>query len=105
MRVPSALERPDDAEALIYRVAQESIRNARTHGDATEITIKIEHEGRRAVLTVSDNGRGFGGEAADESGHFGLRLMRDLGDHAGGELEVLSAPGDGASVRLEVPLP
>jgi signal transduction histidine kinase len=30
--------------------------------------------------------------------------MHDLVDHAGGELEVASAPGQGASVRLTVPL-
>ena len=40
-----------------------------------------------------------------ESDHFGLRLMRDLADHAGGTLTVLSSPGHGTLVRLEVPLP
>jgi signal transduction histidine kinase len=107
LRVPGALELPDDVEALFYRVAQEAIRNARNHGGASEVEICVETETDQAVLSVVDNGRGFspeeGGGRAPGS-HFGLRLMHDLVDHAGGRLTVLSAPGEGASIRVTVPL-
>jgi two-component system, NarL family, sensor kinase len=108
LRVLSSLELPDDTEALLYRVAQEAIRNVRSHGEATEVEICVEQHARHALLTVVDNGRGFSAAVADEreqASHFGLRLMRDLADHAGGELQVVSSPGHGTSVRLEVPLP
>jgi two-component system NarL family sensor kinase len=101
------LELPGDTEALLYRVAQEALRNARTHGEATTVDVAVEAPDRSAVLRVVDNGRGFSPEEADEgrgSDHFGLRLMRDLADHAGGTLGVLSSPGHGTLVRLEVPL-
>jgi two-component system NarL family sensor kinase len=107
LRLPASLELPDDTEALFYRVAQEAIRNARTHGDAADVEICVERNDRDAVLSVVDSGRGFSSEAADEreqNSHFGLRLMRDLADHAGGDLQVVSSPGKGTSVRLEVPL-
>ena len=106
LSVPSSLELSSDTEALFYRVAQEAIRNARSHGEATEISVIVQRDGRRAVLRVVDNGRGFSPEGSgesDEPRHFGLRLMHDLADHADGELEVSSAPGQGTSVRLEVP--
>jgi signal transduction histidine kinase len=105
--LPSELELTGDTEALLYRVAQEALRNARSHGAATAVDVTVEAPGRAAVLCVVDNGRGFCPEETDhtrESGHFGLRLMRDLTDHAGGTLTVLSSPGHGTLVRLEVPL-
>jgi two-component system NarL family sensor kinase len=107
LRVPGSLELPDDIEALFYRVAQEAIRNTKKHGDASEIEICVETQPKQAVLTVADNGRGFspdtGADPKPES-HFGLRLMRDLVDHASGRLVVSSSPGDGASIRVTVPL-
>jgi signal transduction histidine kinase len=105
--LPEELDLPGDTEALLYRVAQEALRNARTHGEATAVDVTVETPARHAVLNVVDNGRGFSPEqddAARESDHFGLRLMRDLSDHAGGTLTVLSSPGHGTLVRLEVPL-
>jgi two-component system, NarL family, sensor kinase len=105
--LPAGLRLPGDTEALLYRVAQEALRNARTHGKATTVDVTVEAGGRSAVLRVVDNGRGFASEEDDEareSDHFGLRLMRDLADHAGGTLTVLSSPGHGTLVRLEVPL-
>ncbi len=106
--VPEALELPDDIEALFYRVAQEAIRNSRNHGEASEVEICVETQPGQALLTVVDNGRGFtpdAGGAGVAQSHFGLRLMRDLVDHAGGRLSVISAPGEGASILLTVPLP
>jgi signal transduction histidine kinase len=107
MALPDELVLPGDTEALLYRVAQEALRNARTHGQATMVDVTVDAVQRTAVLCVVDNGRGFCPEEANqsrESDHFGLRLMRDLADHAGGTLTVLSSPGHGTLVRLEVPL-
>ena len=105
--LPADLDLPGDAEALLYRVAQEALRNTRTHGEASTVDVTVDVPGRSAVLCVVDDGRGFCPEENDqsrESDHFGLRLMRDLSDHAGGTLTVLSSPGHGTLVRLEVPL-
>jgi two-component system, NarL family, sensor kinase len=107
--VPESLRLPDNIEALFYRVTQEAVRNAKTHGEATEVAISVEVRAREAILCVVDNGRGFsrsgdGGGMEQPEGHFGLRLMRDLADHAGGQLTVRSSQGAGASVRLTVPL-
>jgi two-component system, NarL family, sensor kinase len=107
LSVSDDLDLPRDTEALLYRVAQEALRNARAHGESTTVDVTVEAPGRAAVLCVVDNGRGLRPEEADpshESDHFGLRLMHDLADHAGGTLTVLSSPGHGTLVRLEVPL-
>lgn len=96
-----------DVEALLYRVAQEAIRNVRAHSQATQVEIAVSRRANEASLTVRDNGIGFAAvsrEEAAEPGHLGMRLMSDLAEHAGGRLHVDSAPGEGVSVRIEVPL-
>jgi two-component system NarL family sensor kinase len=106
LRVPGLLELSSEIEALFYRVAQEAVRNIRQHGNASEVEVCVQAEHGEAVLTVADNGRGFATGSADSKGadgHFGLRLMRDLADHAGGHLTVTSAPGEGTAIRLTVP--
>jgi len=106
--VPDDADLPEDLEALFYRVAQEAVRNSRTHGDASEVRITLARSMNDTRLLVEDNGRGFSrsdfGEGEPE-GHFGLRLMRDLVDHAGGEVEIDSAPGRGTSIVVVMPSP
>jgi signal transduction histidine kinase len=107
MNVSQSLGLPPAIEALLYRVAQEAIRNVRAHGEANELTLAVETGGGQAVLVVTDNGRGFTPTALageERGGHFGLRLMHDLVDHAGGRIDVRSAPGEGTTVHVEVPL-
>lgn len=106
--MPEDASLTDDTEALFYRVAQEAIRNSRAHGDASEVRIALVLGSDSTRLFIEDNGRGFsrsetsGGEP---EGHFGLRLMSDLVDHAGGELEIDSAPGRGTSIAVVMPPP
>ena len=65
LAVPDDLDLPGDTEALLYRVAQEALRNTRTHGEATTVDVTVEVPAGPAVLCVVDNGRGFCPEEAD----------------------------------------
>jgi two-component system, NarL family, sensor kinase len=94
--------------ALLFRGAQEAIRNVVAHSDARLVTIGTQVTDGRAVLEIEDDGRGFNAPTLDrrrEVGHFGLRTLGDLLTDSGGTLSVESAPGAGTRVRLEVPLP
>jgi two-component system NarL family sensor kinase len=107
LRVPHSFEVPDYVEALVYRVAQEALRNARTHGRPSSVEVSVTASSQSVVLVVVDDGHGFDPadlEDGTRPGHFGLRLIRDLADHAGGVLDIESSPEHGTSVRLEVPL-
>lgn len=100
------VELPEAVEELFYRVAQEALRNVRTHGDASRVEVRVQADADSASLTIADDGRGFAhtpGTTAP-SGHFGLRLMHDLVEYAGGELDVRSAPGNGTRIPVRVSL-
>jgi signal transduction histidine kinase len=98
---------PVPAAALLYRVAQEALRNVFTHARARTLAVRIESDGSRVLLEVVDDGVGFDVAAVNsgaQAGHFGLKGMRDLVAGAGGTLRIDSAPGDGTRVQAGVPL-
>jgi two-component system, NarL family, sensor kinase len=106
LTMPPSLRLVPEAERLIYRTAQETIRNVVGHAGATTAEMTLEMSGPVATLTVRDDGRGFTPERngpGKPDRHLGLRLLRDLAREAGGELEVSSAEGRGTVVRLRVP--
>jgi signal transduction histidine kinase len=106
VEVEPNLRLPAHAEPLLYRVAQEALRNVVAHADASHARVAAWRRDGRAVLTVEDDGRGF--VPADPGGerrkHFGLRILQDLATDANGELAIDSRPGDGTRVRIEVPV-
>jgi signal transduction histidine kinase len=92
-----------ETEALLYRVAQEALRNVIEHAAADRVGITVARDDGRIRLLVEDDGRGFDPVDASGNGHFGLRMLADLVRDAGGVLEVDSAPGSGSRVSVEVP--
>jgi signal transduction histidine kinase len=93
----------DDRDvALVWRVAQEAVRNSLRHADAAHLDVEVWSEGRLTVLEVVDDGCGFDPAEAGDRTHFGLRGLESLIADAGGTLQVSSAPGQGTRVRLEV---
>lgn len=99
--VPEDASLPHELEALFYRVAQEAVRNARVHGKASRVDIALAELSKGIRFSVEDDGRGFSVEAVragERDRHFGLRLLSDLVDHAGGELEITSQPEKGTSI-------
>lgn len=91
-----------DIEQCIYRVAQEALTNVAKHAKAKKVTVKLEAADSKAVLTVSDDGVGFDLAEVNETGHFGLAGMRERAQAVGGNLEVISARGQGTTIRLTV---
>ncbi|MEU3558373.1 GAF domain-containing sensor histidine kinase [Streptomyces fragilis] len=95
---------PAPQEAALLRVAQEALHNALRHGHPRHVDVALERRGPRAVLRITDDGRGFEPEGVLKAGrHLGLVSMRDRATGVGGSLTVSSAPGKGAVVEMEVP--
>jgi two-component system, NarL family, sensor histidine kinase UhpB len=101
-RLPRGLPRlNEEAELVVYRVAQEALTNAVRHSDADTIELALDHADGRVRLVVRDDGRGLGGY---EPGN-GVKGMRERALLVGGRLALVSRAGGGAEVRLELPVP
>lgn len=88
----------------LVNVVRECISNALRHGRPGRIGIALRREAGVCCLEVSDDGQGFD-PAKVNGGGFGLRTLRERAAELGGKLTVTSAPGQGATVRLEFPAP
>jgi len=102
LEVPAGLALPTEAESVLYRVAQEALRNVAKHARARHVRVQAAHDEGLARLSVEDDGRGFS-STSEPAAHFGLRIMHDLARDAGGRLTVETALGAGTTIRLEVP--
>jgi two-component system NarL family sensor kinase len=95
-----------DVSGLVYRAAQEALRNVVTHSEAAHVRVEVRAGDRAVRLVVDDDGRGFSTATLDQQaagGHVGLRALAGLLADVGGTLDVRSAPGEGT--RLEVTIP
>ena len=95
-----------DVELALYRIAQESLNNARRHANAAQIEVTVAFGPQAVRLTVSDDGRGFDLPpdlaALARSGHFGLMGMQERAQLAGALLHLDTAPDQGTSVTVTV---
>jgi signal transduction histidine kinase len=101
--VPVELSAPPETQALLYRVAQEAVRNALNHSRPTLVSLRAGEDASGHWLEVEDDGGGFDLSDPVPHGHMGLRSLRDLVSGAGGRLTVSACPGEGCVVRAELP--
>ncbi len=96
---------PAPLAAALYRVAQETLRNAARHADARHVDVSLRRDGRSAVLEIVDDGCGFDVELAEaRRPGMGLFSMRERIGLVNGRLTVSSAPGRGTQIVAIVPL-
>ena len=109
LEIAGAEDAPVGASARIclYRFLQEALSNAARHAPGASVAVTLEAGPNAVRATVRDEGPGFDpvnstGVRAD--GGEGLAGLRDRAESIGGELGVTSAPGDGATLVLTLPV-
>jgi signal transduction histidine kinase len=91
-------------ETALYRAVQEALTNVVRHSRAGWVRIQADREGATLVCQVVDDGIGFEAAGPDGHGGLGLKGMRERLNAVGGQLQVISLPGDGTRIRLQVPV-
>lgn len=97
---------PEIVEENLLRIGQEALANIIKHSGAANAHIELQFERRQVSLQVLDDGVGFDREkaAGPGEGHFGLLGMSERSKRLGGRFILSSKPGEGALVRVEIPL-
>jgi len=104
VQVPDNLPPLSDAKAIgLFRILQEALTNVMRHAQAHTVELTLTLEGADLCLTVSDDGVGFVA-AAGRPTSFGLVGMRERVLIMGGQLSLDSAPGEGTTLSVRVPL-
>ncbi len=97
---------PTLAEVQLLRIIQEALANIRKHAQATHALVRVQPIDGYMETATSDDGVGF---APDERGHlgvprFGMNTMRERAESLGGTFDVASAPGEGTTITVWLPL-
>src|SRR5207253_1263801 len=95
-----------DAERAmaVYRILQESLTNVGRHANATRVSVDMATEESKCVLCVAKNSNVILPEEMRKTKSFGLLGMRERALLLDGEVNVHSAPGQGTTITLRVPL-
>lgn len=103
--VDSGSRLPPNLEAVLYRVAQEAVHNAKVHGAPRHVRVTLRRTRENVRLSISDDGCGFDlTAAADSAGAAGgLNAMRERLSLVDGTLEIETAPNRGTTVTATIP--
>jgi signal transduction histidine kinase len=98
----------NDRSVLLFQAVKELLLNAVKHGQARHITVSLRRQEEQVRITVEDDGVGF--EVTEHAfrpgpaGGFGLFNIRERLEYLGGNLQLVSRPGEGTRVHLALAL-
>jgi two-component system NarL family sensor kinase len=92
----------NSAAVNVYRIIQELVNNAVIHGKAGQILVQLSVTPDQVLITVEDNGKGFDKGATGGSPGIGLNNIRTRVNYFNGRMELLSGPGEGTVVNIEL---
>jgi two-component system nitrate/nitrite sensor histidine kinase NarX len=91
-----------DLQIQVLHIVQEALSNVRKHAQASHVWLDVQQQPRWR-FEVRDDGVGFqADDPARGETHVGLRIMAERAERIGATLEVISTPGRGSSVVLEL---
>ncbi|MGF6304805.1 PAS domain S-box-containing protein [Paraburkholderia sp. WC7.3d] len=93
----------EDRAIVLFRVAQEALTNVARHAAATQVTITLERTPDTCLLEVRDDGKGFD-PLATRKISFGLAGMEERVLMLGGQINLVSSPGNGTTIKVCLPV-
>lgn len=100
------LNLPENLAILLFRAIRELLVNIVKHAAASSASIHISHDNGDLQIRVEDDGCGFPLKQLEQNGHkgFGLFSLRERIHNLGGELKIVTAPGQGTTVSIHIDL-
>ena len=95
---------PEEVSLCLYRVMQESLKNAIKHSGSRHLRVLITGQSNEIHLAVRDSGIGFNLAEATKGRGIGLNSMRERLKLVNGSLYIDSQPFHGTTVHARVPL-
>lgn len=95
---------PNNIKAQLYRIVQEALTNIRKHAQSCTVSIAAFEFNSEVVVEIKDDGCGFSPEDVHSVSHYGLRSMRERAESVDADFQVISAPGMGTTIRLQIPI-
>jgi signal transduction histidine kinase len=95
---------PAQSELVLFRIAQEALHNVVMHSQVKRAELTLSRNGDGIRLTVKDQGRGFDPGKPGAGSGIGLIGIKERAYLAEGGVEILSAPGEGTTVRAWLPI-
>ncbi|HET9123460.1 MAG TPA: GAF domain-containing sensor histidine kinase [Solirubrobacteraceae bacterium] len=90
----------EEQETAIYRIVQEALTNIAKHAGASHVRVEVVEDDSTVHVRVIDDGVGF--EETRQSEGFGLEGIRERVELLGGELRIISAPGQGTEIEVKI---
>jgi signal transduction histidine kinase len=87
----------------LYRIVQESLTNIAKHAKASRVDIFLDLDTDKLILKVKDNGVGFKTSQRNKPNSYGLLGMKERVYLLEGELLISSNPGEGTTIKVEIP--
>jgi len=91
---------PDELNLIVYRIVQEALTNISKYAQATKIVVEINST-EELELSIKDNGKGF--NLKDNISGFGLQGMKERTEAQGGKLKIITSPGNGCEILVNIP--
>ncbi len=90
-------------ELVLFRIAQEALHNVVKHAEVKSAELTLTGNGNQIQLTVKDQGRGFDQSKPGTGSGIGLIGINERAYLAEGQVEIVSALGEGTMVRASLP--
>jgi signal transduction histidine kinase len=96
----------DEIRVILFQTVRELLANVVKQGNAKNIRVFIDREEAALRVKIEDDGLGMGisADAANGPSGFGFFSIKERLKYLGGQLDVVSEPGWGTRVTLQVPL-
>ena len=95
---------PEPMALAIFRIVQEAFTNSRKYAEATEVQLELFEDDGTLILNLYDNGLGFDLSSPTIARH-GLAGMKHRVQMLKGKIEIVTSPGKGVLITVEVPIP